>query len=65
MDAQYTKNTLMALVAPWPLMKQNLCEMTSDGSETYSNELIMLKLDKNDYSFSKNGWNIQELWPKQ
>ena len=53
MDSQNTENTLAALVAPWPLLKKNLHNMTYDGSETYSNEFIMSKLTKNDYSFIK------------
>ena len=65
MDAQYIESTLVALMAPWPLPKKNLHEMTSDGSETYSIQFRMSKLAKNDYSFFKNGRNIQELWPKQ
>ena len=65
MDAQYTENTLVALMAPWPLLKQKLYEITSGGSQTYSNEFRRSKLAKNYYSFSKNGWNLQELWAKQ
>ena len=53
MDAQYTENTLVALVAPWPFPKLNLHKMTSDGSETYANVFKMSRILKINYHASK------------
>ena len=39
MDAQYTKNNLVALMTPWSLLKKNIYKMTYDGFETYANVL--------------------------
>ena len=65
MDAQYTENTQVALVAPWPLLELNLHKMTSDGSENYSNVFKISRIPKIDYPCIKIGRNSQELWPKQ
>jgi hypothetical protein len=64
MDAQKTENTLVALVAPSPLLKKNLHKMTFDGSENPTNVFPMSRIPKNAYSSPKIGRISKELWPK-